>query len=88
MATLRGCCVLVLRRTLAEFSFFDQLTGLASPTYISAHSSIRGLGAGLFSAWADPDYGWESTRPAAYCGTRHVSWSYFLLLLLPIRQMA
>ena len=22
--------------------------------------SVRGLGTGLVSAWADPDYGWES----------------------------
>ena len=35
------------------------LIGPASPTHISTSSFARGLGAGLFPAWADSDYGWE-----------------------------
>jgi hypothetical protein len=34
----------------------DNPNGIARST----SSSVRGLGAGLFPAWADPDYGWES----------------------------
>ena len=40
--------------------FLGQLTGPAIPTHISTSSSVRGLGAGLVSAWADADHGWES----------------------------
>ena len=34
--------------------------GPASPSHISKSSFVRSFGAGLFTAWADPDYGWES----------------------------
>ena len=33
------------------------LTGPVSPTHTSTCSSVRGLGTGLFLAWADPDHG-------------------------------
>ena len=55
-----GLWLRVLHRPFLEFGLLGQLTGPAIPTHISKSSSVGGLGAGLFTAWADPDHGWES----------------------------
>jgi hypothetical protein len=56
----KGCCEPFFHRPFSEFGLLGQLTGPASPTHISKSSFVGGLGAGLFTAWADPDHGWDS----------------------------
>ncbi len=50
----------ILHRPFSEFGLLGQFTGPASPPHISKSSFVRGLGPGLFTAWADSDHGWES----------------------------
>jgi len=40
--------------------FFIEQSTATSPAHISTISSVRGLGAGLVTAWADPDHDGES----------------------------
>ena len=56
-----GRCVPVLRPSLVKFSLLPVDRAGSSDTHLDIFiSSVRGLGAGLVPAWADPDYGWES----------------------------
>ena len=56
----RGIVFLFFTDLFSEFSLLGQLTGPANHAHISTSSFVRSFGAGLFPAWADPDYGWES----------------------------